>query len=266
MSKQRERPNWCSKKSFSGWNRDMERRLQRLHWLAVRDLIPRQIDTLLLPVGTVEAHGSACIGTDNIIPEQIAEGIAERVNALVAPVINYGITRSLYRYPGGSTVQPETFRRYVGEVMASYATGGFRQIIIMNGHGGNNSALKDVALELHQRLRVNIAVIHWWELCAEATREFFGHAGGHAGTDETAFVMAVDPSLVDAKAYSPDLAWTMRAGADVYPVPGTILLYAEGEGYPNFDLGQATAYRDLVINTVGEFVASVLDRWRRFGL
>lgn len=244
----------------------MEREFQKLSWLKIKSLVPDQIDTVILPVGTVEAHGSACLGTDNYIPETIAHGIADRVNALVAPIVNYGITKSLYRYNGGVTVRPSTLELYTRDILDSFVDIGFRNIIVMNGHGGNNSALKNVASDFHRVKQVNIAVIHWWELCAEMTREFFGHAGGHAGTDETAMVQAIDPALADKTDYDPELAWYFRPGADIYPVPGSILLYKEGEGYPNFDIEQAKKYRVKVIESVGEFAELVLSRWRKFGL
>ena len=68
----------------------MERQLQKLHWLKVKELVPDKINTVILPVGTIEGHGSICIGTDNYIPENISLGIAKRVDALVAqfPVFN----------------------------------------------------------------------------------------------------------------------------------------------------------------------------------
>ncbi len=244
----------------------MERRLQHLNFLKVKALVPDKIDTVILPVGTVEAHGCACIGTDNFIPEAIANGIAERINALVAPVINYGITKSLLRYNGGSTIRPDIFAAYVREVLDSLAGVGFKNVILMNGHGGNNGALKDVAFTFHAEKRANIAVIHWWQLCGKMTDEFFGHVGGHAGTDETAFVMAIDPALVDQDDYEPDLAYTFEPGADVYPVPGTILLYKEGEGYPEFDAARAAEFKEKVIGHVGDFVETVLARWRKFDL
>jgi creatinine amidohydrolase len=244
----------------------VERQLQKLSFLTVRELVPAKVDTIILPVGTVEAHGSACIGTDNFIPEIIANGVAERLNALVAPTVNYGITRSLYRYNGGSTIQPEIFGRYIQDILLSFADHGFKNIVVMNGHGGNNSALKSTAIDVHNARRVNIAVIHWWELCAKMTEEFFGHAGGHAGTDENAMVMSLDSSLVGQEKYSPDLAFTFRPGADIYPVPGTILLYKENEGYPEFDRTKAIAYRDKVVAHVGEFVEGVLSQWKRLGL
>lgn len=244
----------------------MERELQKLSWLTLQKIVPTKIDTIIFPVGTVEAHGSACIGTDNYIPETIAAGIADRINALIAPTVNYGITKSLYRYNGGSTIKPETFQLYIRDILDSFVDNGFHNIILMNGHGGNNAALKPIAYEFHKEKSANIAVIHWWELCAKMTEEFFGHTGGHAGTDETAMVQAVDPALADKETYDPELAWYFRPGADIYPVPGSILLYKEGEGYPNFDVEQAKEYREKVVEKVGDFVALILDRWEKFGL
>lgn len=244
----------------------MERQLQKLHWLKVKELVPDKIKTVILPVGTIEGHGSVCIGTDNYIPEDIALGIAKQTDALVAPILNYGITKSLYRYNGGITLSPETYQSVLEEIFESLNDVGFENIIVMNGHGGNNSVLKQVASDFHRESLSNIAVIHWWELCGDMTKEFFGHAGGHAGTDETAMVQAIDENLVDQDAYDPELAYYFKAGADVYPVPGSILLYKEGEGYPNFNLEQAKQYRKKVIVTVGEFVEMVLSRWKKFGL
>lgn len=244
----------------------MQRLLQNLNWMTVRETVPAKIDTVILPVGTVEAHGAACLGTDNLIPELIAQGIAERLNALIAPTLNYGITRSLYRYNGGITISEPTYKSFVGDILTSFAEIGFHNVFLLNGHGGNNGMLKTAAIEFHRAHQANIAVIHWWELCGEMTREFFGHVGGHAGTDETALVQSIDPALGGKSDYRPDLAYYMRAGADIYPVPGSILLYKEGEGYPDYDLAKVNAYRDKVIATVGDFAAMVLNRWRTFGL
>ena len=244
----------------------MERELQKLSWLRIRDLVPEKIDTVILPVGTVEAHGSACLGTDNYIPTDISNGIAERLNALVAPTVNYGITKSLYRYNGGSTIKPETFGLFIRDILDSLVDNGFHNVILMNGHGGNNTVLKDVAYQFHYEQKRNIAVIHWWDICGEMTDEFFGHAGGHAGTDETAMVLAHDTKLVDQKAYDPDLAYTFKRGADIYPIPGSILLYKEGEGYPEFDVERAKEYQLKVFETIGDFTEMVLTRWRKFKL
>ena len=244
----------------------MERRLQRLNWLTVRDLVPSKSDTVILPVGTVEAHGPTCLGTDNFIPEALATAIADRLEALVAPTLNYGITKSLYRYPGGISIKPETFGLFLHDILHSLVDTRFKNISVMNGHGGNNATLKNVAHDFHRRHRANIAVIHWFELCSELTAEFFGHAGGHGGTDETAMVQAIDTDLVDESVYSRDQVYQFRTGADVYPVPGCVLLYKEDEGYPEFDEVRSREYFDRVVAAVGDFTEQVVSRWRQLGL
>ena len=244
----------------------MERELQRLTWQTVQSLVPDTTSTVILPVGTLEAHGSACLGTDNIIPETIARDIAERINALIAPTVNHGITRSLMGYPGGTTIKPATFSAYIRDILDSLVDSGFSNVIVMNGHGGNIDALKAMAFDFHRERKTRLAIIHWWQLVRPMTEAFWGHLGGHAGTDEAAMVMAVDPALLSQEQYSKDLAYEMKPGADVYPAPGSILLYRENEGYPEFDLAKAKEYRVKVADEVGAFCEMVLERWKKFNV
>lgn len=240
----------------------MERELQKLTWTKIQKLVPKDINTVLLPVGTVEAHGAAALGTDNYIPEAIARIQAERLNALIAPTLSYGITKSLFRYPGSIAVQPKHYAPFLLDILNSLAEHRFRYIFILNGHGGNNSALKEAACDVHYRHRVGVAVIHWWLLASEVTRDHFGQVGGHGGLDETACVQAIDPALVDSEEYDEKMAYLMTPGADVYPVPGPIMLYTKGEGFPDFDPEQARTYLPKAADAVGDFILSIIDRWK----
>ena len=56
-----------------------ERRLARLNWMEMGEWVPREISTVLVPVGTLEAHGILSLGTDNEIPSRLAEALAERL-------------------------------------------------------------------------------------------------------------------------------------------------------------------------------------------
>jgi creatinine amidohydrolase len=241
----------------------MEREIQRLTWTGVKNLVPDKINTILLPIGTVEAHGAAALGTDNLIPEKIARLQAERLNALIAPTLNYGISRSLYRYPGSITIQAKNFTPFVADILYSLADHDFKYIIILNGHGGNNSALKEVAWQVHHQKKTFIAVVHWWQLVSDLTKKHFGQAGGHAGLDETACMQAINPALVKKDEYDKRMAYLMQNGADVYPAPGSILLYGEGEGYPDFDYEKAKEYLSRVATAVGDFILSIIDGWKQ---
>ena len=66
-----------------------------LTWQEFGQNVPGKTDRVLLPVGTIEAHGVTPLATDNIIPEYICQQISGPLGALVAPTINYGITKSL---------------------------------------------------------------------------------------------------------------------------------------------------------------------------
>src|SRR5262245_20734169 len=94
-----------------------ERRLSHLNWMEMGEQVPRRIHTLLLPVGTLEAHGITSLGTDNEIPFRLSEALAERLNAIVAPAIPYGVTAHLGALAGGTHVLASAFADYVAAVM-----------------------------------------------------------------------------------------------------------------------------------------------------
>lgn len=241
--------------------------LQARTWRDIQKLVPATIDTVILPVGTVEAHGASCIGTDNYIPASIADNIAKDLNAFIAPIVNHGITRSLYAYPGSTTVSPETFIAYLLDILQSFHHSGFKNVIILNGHGGNNSALKDVVRLANHRWKLNVAAIHWWEMCANITVEHFGESGGHAGLDENAMVMAINPDFGNKGQFKKNMVYTFEPGADVYPVPGTILTPKEIAGHPRFDDIQLfREYHRKVCDKVSGFCQFVIQRWREAGL
>ena len=111
----------------------MERRLGYLNHNELKKLVPGEIDTAIVPIGTIEAHGITPLGTDVIIPEAMAERIGPEVNAIIAPAVPYGITRGLVGHPGTISIRPDVFRAYVGDLLRSLADIGFAKIVVLNG-------------------------------------------------------------------------------------------------------------------------------------
>ena len=67
-------------------------------------------DIILIPIGAVEQHSQyGLIGTDFIVAENIAREIGKRMDILVAPTINYGISPHHMAFMGTATVTPNTF-------------------------------------------------------------------------------------------------------------------------------------------------------------
>src|SRR5215471_8934913 len=107
-----------------------------INWMEFQEWVPSRIQTALLPTGTVEAHGVVNNGADNTAPVALARAMAEKVNAMVAPVLNYGVTGSLDGFAGTFSISEPAYRAFLTDVINGLARNGFRNIIVVNGHGG----------------------------------------------------------------------------------------------------------------------------------
>jgi creatinine amidohydrolase len=241
------------------------REMERINWMEFGEWVPSEIQTVLLPLGTLEAHGAIANGTDIIAPLAIARTIAPRVNAMIAPVVPYGFTGSLDAYPGSFTIPEETYRAYVRAVLTGLARNKFRNIVMLNGHGaGQTAVLSALAQEVGRETRTRILVVNWWSYCSDVCQEIFGEDGGHAGNTETAFMLAVDPSLVQKERYTgPEMATAIPSPNtwSAYPFPSSILLYKEGEGYPVFDTDKARKFFDKVNDKIAQLIEETIGKW-----
>jgi creatinine amidohydrolase len=245
------------------------REMERINWMEFREVVPSRIETVLLPTGTLEPHGVVNNGADITAPLAIARAIAPRVNAMIAPPIPYGITGSLEAYPGAFQITESAYRPYVKQVLEGLARNGFRNIIVLNGHGGPQTAvLTAIAAEVSAERRVRTLVVNWWSFASDVTKEVFGEDGGHAGLNETAFIQAIDPSLVHPERYTPDLVTPYPATGTwaAAPFPSSIGLYQPGQGYPKFDQKKADEYFAKVNAKVATLVADVVRKWDAAGL
>ncbi|MEZ5308037.1 MAG: creatininase family protein [Pyrinomonadaceae bacterium] len=240
------------------------REMDRINWMEFKKVVPTKIDTVLLPTGTLEPHGVINNGADNTAPTAMAQAIAEKTNAMIAPTLNYGITGSLEAYPGSMRISESAYRPFVKEILEGLAKNGFRNIVILNGHGGGQTAvLQSVAAEVATEKKVRTLVINWWTFASDVTKSVFGEDGGHAGWNETAYIQAIDKTLVNKEIYNDDLATANPAPGSwsATPFPSSIGLYKEGEGYPKFDQAKADEYFRKVNEKVAELIIEVRRKW-----
>jgi len=245
------------------------REMERINWMEFRDVVPSRIETVLLATGTLEPHGVINNGADHTAPFAMAKTIARRTNALIAPTLSYGITGSMEAYPGAFQITEAAYRPFVKQILEGLAKNGFKNIIILNGHGGGQTAvLQAVAAEVASEKRVRTLVVNWWSFASEETKEVFGEDGGHAGLNETAFIQAIDPTLVHADKYTPDMATAYPAAGtwSAVPFPSSIGLYQRGQGYPKFDQAKADLYYRKVTDKVANLIIDVVKKWNLAGL
>ncbi|HEY6572624.1 MAG TPA: creatininase family protein [Candidatus Eisenbacteria bacterium] len=246
-------------------DRPAERRMSHLNWMEFAEWVPDPIATVLVPVGTLEAHGITSLGTDNEIATHLAEALAERLNAFVAPTIPYGVTAGLGALAGGTHVKASAFGEYVAAVLTTLTHQGFRKVVVMNGHGGNNEALRDALRRVHEETGAYVASFQWWTECYPIAEEVYTIPGGHAGVDETAAMIAIAPDQVFADRWDPSLAIEARSSLLAYPTPGSILYYGGKRSDPVLDVKKARAYWARVVEHSGDVLEDLVVRWEREG-
>ena len=237
-------------------------RLVELNWKVFRDLVPAAYDGVVIPVGTVEAHGGIPLGTDIIIPEYLAERLAARLGLIIAPAVNYGVTRSLLPYPGSHTVASATFTQYVTEIFVDFGRMGFRKLVVVNGHGGHIDELKKAAQAAYRDAGLFTIVLHWWLMAPEASEEVFAAEGGHAAAEETAGVLAAKPELVKADMLEGLKAATYDKGVFRMPFPRSVGTREAGKGMPSADVEKAKNYMALVEERCAGAVEESFGGWR----
>jgi creatinine amidohydrolase len=162
-----------------------------------------KIDSLILPVGTLEAHGPHCsVASDILIPVRVCEEV-ERLagdRVFIAPVIPYGHNFHLLHAAGTHNVPSEVFADYVFEVLRSFENDWkIKYAIIFNGHGGNTNALH-VACERASTSGIKTLVMNWWGGgFAERIKNVVADTDGHGGESETSFLWFVADKYVDQK-------------------------------------------------------------------
>lgn len=245
------------------------REMDRINWMEFKEVVPSKITTVILPTGTLEPHGVVNNGADNTAPAAMAKTISRRVNAMIAPTLPYGITGSMEAYPGAFQITESAYRPFVKQILEGLAKNGFRNIIIMNGHGGGQTAvLQSVAAEVAVERKVRTLVINWWSFASDETKEVFGEDGGHAGWNETAFIQAIDPTLVHPERYKSEMVTAYPAAGTwaAVPFPSSIGLYQKGQGYPKFDQKKADEYYKKVTDKVANLIIDVVKKWDLAGL
>ncbi len=161
----------------------------------------QQERTIIIPLGSVEQHSSALpLGTDSIIAEFLAEKTAERTGMLVAPLLAPGISLVPHmEFEGTISVMPQTMTNMIKETILCLYKHGFRNFLFVNGHGGNDGAIKNACTELCYTCdNIKIAGQNWWRITEveEFAKQSLGRPIGHACVAEASLLLHIDPVLV----------------------------------------------------------------------
>ena len=160
---------------------------------------------VVFPVGAIEQHGPHLpVGTDYFTVEHLARAaaaqIAGEIPVLVTPTMPFGSSHHHLPFGGTMSLGTDTYYRVLYDLVESLITSGFRNIFLLNGHGGNHELVQLAARDLALKYPSRLATASYWTLAWDAlVREeahLRGRLPGHAGAFETSQIMALRPELV----------------------------------------------------------------------
>jgi creatinine amidohydrolase len=161
---------------------------------------------VVIPVAAVEQHGHHLpVVTDSLLLGEIVKRVSSRMadHVLFAPLQWLGNSHHHLDFPGTLSASPRVYLDLVGDLVENFLTHGFRRIVVVNGHGGNDVPAKQALFEVRQRHRhrddLLLLMTTYWGL---GTRPWDHDASivqremGHACEWETSMVLRAAPQLV----------------------------------------------------------------------
>lgn len=196
----------------------------RMQDLTVRELQEylKTNQTIILPYALSEQHGFHLpLDTDIRNAEFCSKALAEKLGCITAPVLNYTFSGGMLA--GTINVKPNTFSNLVGEIVESLVLQGFKNIIILPGHGGSESLL---------HLKESLRILKWlnpalkdtlilltqiWDFSPTWTN-LFDTKDYHASDAETSLLLHWCPEVVRPEVVMDDaeVAERLRQDPDSY--------------------------------------------------
>jgi creatinine amidohydrolase len=254
---------FCSALVFSsvGWTQSK----LSVHWEELtaadfRSAVQQSQGTCLLPFGILEKHGPHLpLGTDLLNVRYAALHAAEQEYALVFPEYYFGQIFEARQEPGTVAYSAHMQLELLQETTDEMARNGCKKILIVNGHGGNESLLPFFAqTQLEKPHDYVVYVLGLVETPPGGPKKKTS-VDMHAGESETSTTLVSHPELVHmdraASESGADLA-RLKLPDDVYT---GIWWYARFPNHYSGDGSAATkelgeyrmkAWQDAIVNAV----------------
>jgi mycofactocin system creatininase family protein len=139
---------------------------------------------VLVPIGSTEQHGPHLpLLTDTVIAEAVATRVGEEKDLWVSPPISIGASGEHQGFPGVLSIGTAALTAVIVELTRSLTLWA-REVVFINGHGGNVTALNDSIGQLQSEGHA----VRWLP-CAIA-------GDAHAGYAETSLMLHLAPDSV----------------------------------------------------------------------
>lgn len=197
---------------------------------------------LLLPLGATEQHGPhLAVGTDTDIVTRIAVAAEQQISStiILAPTLPFGSSHHHLSFGGTISLSAALYTQVITDLIRSFVQSGFRRIVLLNGHGGNITPVKQALVVLDHEYQngpsLNIALATYWELAGSS---FAGQppmespALSHACEYETSLMLHLFP----------DKVWMDRVERAARPPQNGYIAWEDDIPYKGVTVFKSTAF------------------------
>ncbi|MEU2160662.1 creatininase family protein [Streptomyces chengbuensis] len=164
-----------------------------------RDAGEGRADVAVLPIGSFEQHGPYLpLATDTLIACAIAREVAAAYPVHRLPPLTFSCSHEHSAWPGTVSISATTLHAVVRDIAESLRRSGVRNLVLINGHGGNY-VLRNVVQEAVGtgiRMALFPGSADWSAARERAGVETPSHSDMHAGEVETSILLHDHPELV----------------------------------------------------------------------
>jgi creatinine amidohydrolase len=161
---------------------------------------------VVFPVAALEQHGHHMpVMTDSLLTEELIRRLEADFyqSVLFAPLQWLGNSHHHMDFPGTLSADPRLYIDLLVGLLENFIAHGFKRLIILNGHGGNDVPGKQAVFEVRQRHRQRkdllLLFATYWNLGAEPWQQDLNlkqRVMGHACEWETSMMLRIRPDLV----------------------------------------------------------------------
>ncbi len=222
----------------------------------------------VFPTSSTEQHGPhLAVRVDARLVGEVVDHAMRHVSiarpiVLIPPLV-FGASDHHRPWSGTLSLKLETYMRVVRDICESLHLNGFRRLLLINGHGGNDAPNKVATRDVANRLDIRIESLSYWDINREAlvavAPAVFGSLPGHAADFETSCMLAVDPDSVRSD-YRTLLDAAMAATIDgetpgfgvAGPAAKPTLGFSDDSVHANAELGEA--FLDRAAHSLAQYI------------
>jgi creatinine amidohydrolase len=183
-----------------------ERYLPAFTAAAIAALPDKAWAPVILTTGAIEQHGPHLpVAVDSFLGQVWLNLVLQRLPSstacYVAPPVTIGKSNEHTGFPGTLSISKSTLRLQVLAIARQLHDWGFRELVILNTHGGNSSVLNTTVAELrslHGASGFRVTMLKPASASGLSAQE--AAYGFHAGEFETSLMLATVPELVRMEA------------------------------------------------------------------